>query len=460
MKNLLLLFLIFSTVSAAAGCQEEGGGEDAETDALDAVEGDHGTDAGDGVPDDTGPVDGRDGVDAADSIDAVDAPDDSPPPPCPAAALGARLGRDRLLVGGSMDDAQFALAPFDIRYQYVAGDVPDPGPCARCDVGCTVRGQSCANSAGCAWWGCWQYDQDPPGRFVHTFMQGAADRGAIPMISYYIWFSVAGDVEGGAEVGALADGGRVTRYLADFRFLCQVMNESSSVTGLVQVEPDLWGYGHQVSSDPEAITAAVGAASAPECSGLPDTMSGFARCMIAIARAEAPNVLVGFHASAWGAGADALINSSPGFDLAGHAARTAQFMTAVGAAGADFVTVEMSDRDAGFNGRWWDATNATLPSFTQALSWAGSVGSGMGLATLWWQIPCGHMGLPNTCDQYEDNRVDYFFDSPGQFASAGAVGIAFGAGASCMTTPATDGGHFIERASAYFSGERPLLCGE
>ena len=44
--------------------------------------------------------------------------------------IGARLGgRDRLLIGGSMSDDAFALAPFDLRYRYLSGAVPAGGPC-------------------------------------------------------------------------------------------------------------------------------------------------------------------------------------------------------------------------------------------------------------------------------------------------------------------------------------------
>ncbi len=94
-----------------------------------------------------------------------------------------------------------------------------------------------------------------------------------------------------------------------------------------------------------------------------------------------------------------------------------------------------------------------------ALGWTARVASGLGLPLLWWQIPFGHVGLPNTCDRYADNRVDYFFDHPGEFAAGGVLGIAFGAGASCMTTPATDDGHFLMRAPAYFAGGGARLCG-
>ena len=421
------------------------------------------SDPGGGTPDADGSVDpGPETVPdvhpdiPADGTDAIDVESDGPGA-CPAATLGAGLGRTHFLLGGYIRDEEFALAPYDLGYRYVAGDVPEGGPCEDCASGCTVAGASCAGG-GCPWWGCWQWDALPPGRYVADFVASTHEAGAIPMISYYIWFSVAGDVEGAPEVAALDDGSRVSRFLADFRFLCQVMNEDPSIPTIIHVEPDLWGYGQQVDEDPAAIPAAVSAAAAPECSGLADTMEGLARCMLAIARAEAPNARVGFHASAWGAGHDALNSADPGFDLAGHAASTAAFMAALGANEADLVVVEMSDRDAGFNDRWWDETNATLPHFAQAISWVATLGDELGLAPLWWQVPFGHMGLENTCDRYEDNRVDYFFDHPAELAAGGALGIAFGAGATCMTTPATDDGHFTNRAQAYYASDRPVLC--
>jgi hypothetical protein len=181
--------------------------------------------------------------------------------------------------------------------------------------------------------------------------------------------------------------------------------------------------------------------------------------MLALAGEIAPNALVGFHASAWGAGADALINENPDFDLIGHAGETAAFMSALGADGAGVIVVEMSDRDAGYNDRWWDPTNETLPNFEQAVAWVEVLGDALELPPLWWQVPYGNMELSNICDQYQDNRVDYVFDHPEEFATGGALGVAFGAGATCMTTAETDGGHFLDRAVGYFEAGGPPLCG-
>ncbi|MFC1611702.1 hypothetical protein ACFL6C_12140, partial [Myxococcota bacterium] len=344
---------------------------------------------------------------------------------------------------------------FNLRYHYVAGNVPADGPCESC-TDCVVNGAAC--STGCSWWGCWQWDQLPPGRFVADFVEETIAAGAVPMITYYIWFSVAGNIEGAAEVARLNEPDRLSAWLSDFEFLCRVMAENPS-PAILHIEPDLWGYGHQVNADPEQIPVALSEAAVPECSGLPSTLSGLARCLLAIARATAPNLLIAFHASGWGTGMDALNNSNPEFDMGGHARETAAFFRALGADQADLIASDMSDRDAGFNGRWWDETNATLPHFIQANGWVKALVDDLRLPHLWWMVPYGHMGLDDQCDRYRDNRVDYFFDHPEEFAATGSLGIAFGPGATCMTTAESDGGNFRDRAADYYGGEQSLLCG-
>jgi hypothetical protein len=393
-------------------------------------------------------------------VPAADTPAaDTPAAACPSGTLGRRLGRDRLLVGGTMEDDAFSAAPFDLRYVYLAGPVADP-PCTSCAQDCVVDGQSCANAdGGCGWWGCWQYDVPPPGRYVADFITSAEVAGAVPMFSYYIWLTVSEAAEGAPEVAALDDGARLRRYLADWRFFAQTVADTTTGPVIAHIEPDLWGYIEHASADPTAVPVAVSSAGAAECQGLGDHAAGFAACLMAIARAEAPNLLLAFHASAWGAGADAYINADPSFDLLGHADQTAAFFRALGADRADLLVVEMSDRDAGFNGRWWDDTDTTLPDFRQARSWAARVAADLGLPYLWWQVPYGHVGLENACDRYEDNRVAYCFDHAADFAADGALGIAFGAGAGCMTTPASDDGYFVGRAADFYGGERPCLCG-
>jgi hypothetical protein len=110
---------------------------------------------------------------------------------CIGSALLSSLGKKSILVGASMTDATAALAPFDGRYTYLSRGLFDgAAPCASCASGCTSGGTSCSNAAGCGWWGCWQYDQDPPGQYAVSFVatnekatwQGAANK-QIPMFT-------------------------------------------------------------------------------------------------------------------------------------------------------------------------------------------------------------------------------------------------------------------------------------
>src|SRR5579863_5851909 len=52
---------------------------------------------------------------------------------CIGSATLSKLGKNRLLVGVSTSDAAAAMAPFDLRYIYIAGGLFDsPTPCTAC----------------------------------------------------------------------------------------------------------------------------------------------------------------------------------------------------------------------------------------------------------------------------------------------------------------------------------------
>jgi hypothetical protein len=105
---------------------------------------------------------------------------------CLGAQVLANLGKNHVLAGASMDDATAAKAKADLRYLYLSGGIFDgASPCSSCASGCTTNGASCANTAGCGWWGCWQYDQDPPGAYVRNFVSTAKGNSHIPMFTYY-----------------------------------------------------------------------------------------------------------------------------------------------------------------------------------------------------------------------------------------------------------------------------------
>jgi len=375
------------------------------------------------------------------------------------------VGRDHLLVGASMSDAVAESAPFDLRYVYLSGGLFDgSGPCSSCASGCTAGGQSCANSNpnGCAWWGCWQYDQDPPGAYVRDFVAGEQALGQIPMLTYYEILQSSGASEGAGEVAAAANVALMGRYLADWRFVLQSIGQS---VAFLHVEPDFWGFAEQVDDDPHAIPAAVASANPTDCTGQENSIAGLGRCMIAMVRKYAPNARVGLHGSGWATKIDVLLNQSPTLDVAGEADKLGAFLVGCGADQADFVVVDASDRDAGYYtsiGRdtWWDASNTTLPDFVQAFAWSRALAERVGRPVVWWQLPVGNMSLPNVSTEWQDNRVDSFFAHTDELAASDAAAIAFGAGASGQTTPSTDGGNLVAKTQAYAAAGGQAACPE
>jgi hypothetical protein len=270
------------------------------------------------------------------------------------------------------------------------------------------------------------------------------------MLTYYEIYQTSGADEGAPEVGAANDAALMTRYLADWAFTLDQIGQS---VAFLHIEPDFWGYAEQVNPDPHQIPAAVASASS-ECAGFEDSIAGLGRCMIAMVRSHAPNALVGLHGSGWGTGYDVLQNTDPSFDVPAEAQKLGAFLAACGAGDGDFVVVDASDRDAAWydtqgQNRWWDDTNATLPDFTQALSWAKALGDSLSLPVMWWQVPVGNMTLDNTDQHYRDNRLDYFFDHMDEVAAANGFAIAYGAGNGAQTTPETDGGHLVSRMQSY-----------
>jgi len=380
---------------------------------------------------------------------------------CIGAKVLSDLGKTHILAGASMADATAAKAKADLRYLYLSGGIFDGNaPCTSCASGCTTNGTSCANTAGCAWWGCWQYDQDPPGAYVRGFVSTAKTNGQIPMFTYYQILQASGVTEGSAEVGAANNATFMARYFADFRFVLQNIGTDAA---LVHIEPDFWGYAEQVNSNPHLIPAAVASANSTDCTGTENSIAGLGRCMIAMARKYAPRVRIGLHASAWGTNMDVLANTSASFNVPAEAKKLADFLVECGAATSDFVVVDASDRDAGYyqsigRATWWDATNATLPNFTQAFIWAKALAEEAGVGVLWWQLPVGNMSLSNTTNAWKDNRVDYFFGHVADLAASHSIGMAFGAGDGQQTTPESDGGNLVSKLNAYAASGGQVYC--
>jgi hypothetical protein len=254
-------------------------------------------------------------------------------------------------------------------------------------------------------------------------------------------------------VDAMADAARLRPLLNDWRFLLQ---QVGSERALLQVEPDFWGYTQYFARGrtPAQMPAAVRSANPTDCADQEDSIAGLGKCLVAMVRKYAPNAKVSLHASAWATGNDALRNASAGFDVEAEARKVADWLLACGGAESDFITLDPLDRDAGFyqvvqgENRWWDATDQTLPHFAQAFRWARALSERMNKPNLWWQIPVGNMGLPNTQNAYKDNRVEVLFARTADVVKAHGFGLAFGAGEERQTTPETDQGVLYARTRA------------
>jgi hypothetical protein len=370
---------------------------------------------------------------------------------------------DHLLIGLSTSDDAIAASPgFDLRYQYISGGLSDgTGPCTGICSSCTSAGVSCINTGpGCAWWGCWQWDQHTPGEFASGFVSTAEGESLLPMFTYYEILQSYRQghtlAEGTPEATVAARAAAfMSRYWNDFRFLLQRIGGHRA---LIHFEPDFWGYAQQAGADPHALPAAVASANPTDCATQENSIAGMGRCVVAMVRKYAPSAQVGLHASPWASGRDLASNTDAAVDPAVEGAKVGAFLSACGAATADVVVADLADRDAADAGGHWLHTDATLPSFTQVLAFAKAVADQVGKPILWWQVPVGNMSLDDTPNHYQDNRLDWFLDHTPELADQGAVGAAFGGGQASSTTPETDGGHLQARAAAYASAGGQLLC--
>jgi hypothetical protein len=196
-----------------------------------------------------------------------------------------------------------------------------------------------------------------------------------------------------------------------------------------------------------------------ECEDLPEDVSGMGKCLVRLARALSPKVVVGLSASTFGA----TTNNAP------DPARVGAYLAKIGAADADVTVVETLDRDAGcFEAGtdplckrggtfFWDETNTAHPSFHDHLAWAKTIGEATGKPLLWWQMP---LGVPaagaGSSGRYRDNRVRYLFAHADEFVLAGGIGAVFGTGAPNQTTPLTDGGQFARAVARYATSPAAL----
>ena len=305
----------------------------------------------------------------------------------------------------------------------------------------------------------WRGWNSPSGQYANNVLDAAKALNAVPMFTYY---QLALEFEN--KNYAILTSENLHKYLLDVRLLYTKIAAYGSPV-IVQFEPDFYGYLQQyavsIGKTPSTIPAKIRYADVPECQTLSETVRGLLDCLVTMGHTVAPKVKVGFHASSWGDWYDPMSASTAVIKAKG--ASVGNFLKSAGSDATDFVTVETSDRDAGFweaQGRtneYWDETNAGRPNFTNHFTWVSSVSQTMGKPVLWWQMPFGVPAATSGTDgKYRDNRVKYFFSHTADVVGAGGFGMVFGAGADRQTTPSTDGGQFKRALDAYLLAPKSL----
>jgi hypothetical protein len=287
-------------------------------------------------------------------------------------------------------------------------------------------------------------DWNADGSFVNILTDSADAHGTTPMFSVYGMAA-----HGEANAAVLADPGYMGPYWEQMALLFERLAVFDK-PAIVHLEPDFWGFQQGQSGGNAAGVRVLIHDHVEGCDDQPETLVGLGKCIVQLARTISPKVVLGFHVSRW----------------SGAASGTVEFLRSVGAAEADFVAIDMLDRDAGCfeahtdpacqrnDGPWyWDETNQTSPNFHEFLAYSKEISDGLGKPIIWWQIP---FGVPSdtpggTSGHYRDNRVRYIFSHIDEFIAAGGLGAAFGVGAGNQTYIDSDGDQFKDAVSAYYA---------
>lgn len=296
----------------------------------------------------------------------------------------------------------------------------------------------------------WKNWNSPAGAFVGKFAAEAESVGAVPM---YTLYQMAANGDG--NLSGLNNSSFMGQYWSNVTLLFDKLGEYGK-PAVVNLEPDFWGYVQRQATggDPAKMAAAV--TINPDCTGLPNDVTGIAACLLRSARLRAPRALIGFPVSEWGANSHADVIA---------------FMRRVGANNADLAIITTLDRDAGCfesvpqpsncrrsgTGWYWDESNTTHPNFHDHFAQARATHEGLGLPLLWWQTPMGVPGsTAGSSGHYRDNRVHYFLTHAQELVEAGGVGVVFSPGSSGQTDITTDGGQFRTLYTSYLVNPAPL----
>jgi hypothetical protein len=279
----------------------------------------------------------------------------------------------------------------------------------------------------------------------------------VPVFTYYmIRQSLPGRDDGDeahAVLSNLRNRDTMRAWFDDLRlFLQRAAASSHGARVVLHVEPDMWGYVEAAAKGDDASTVpvAVAGTNVSELAGLPNDASGLARAVVRLRDRTAPGVVLAYHASEWGTGADLSLNDPSPDRTDGLAAKAARFYRSLHAA-FDVTFTDWSDRDASFKRHiygagqdaWW-----TAGDFTRAVRFVRGYSHAAGQRVVVWQIPLGNTlmrAMNDTWGHFQDNHVQWLLGKQRKphlraLARAGAIAFLFGGGAD-GTTCACDARH-------------------
>jgi hypothetical protein len=371
-------------------------------------------------------------------------------------------------------------------FQIGMADDPDGAAALRASVPMAFRYQYLAGGANTGnGWATW----NAGGEFARYYIDDSHRAGMTPVFSYYMIRQSNPGASQGEVQGVhtnLNTPATMAAYYADLTLFFQKAKAAGGMT-VLHVEPDLWGYLQQRSTndDPATVPVRVGSSGVADVAGLPDNAAGFAQAVVRLRDRHAPNVLLAFHLSSWATTDDFLWSEPPDGTVDALGGRAGTFYNRLGAR-FDLAFMDLADRDAGFDqvirGAGADAW-FTAADYRRTTVFIGAFVRTARIRVALWQLPLGNTrmrAMNNTWDHFQDDKVEWYLDDPtganlDALIRAGVVGLLFGRGAdgaTCAcddagdgtTNPAAingnnrlslsaddDGGYFRERANAYYA---------
>jgi hypothetical protein len=320
-------------------------------------------------------------------------------------------------------------------------------------------------------WATWNEN----GTFVDRYVAESARAGVTPVFSYYMIRQSLPGRDNGDEPAAvlsnLRNAATMRAWLADVRLFFERASRFPRTPVVLQVEPDMWGYGQQAARNDDASTVPVAEVG---------DLGGLARAVVDLRNRLAPNVVLGWHLSDWGTKVDLTLNDPSLRRTAALARRSARFYRSLHAR-FDVTFTDFADRDASFKRKiygagpeiWW-----TGADYRRELRFLGTYSRAAHQRVVAWQIPLGNTlmrAMNDTWGHFQDNHVQWALGTRRHLRSlrrAGVIALLFGGGAdgttcACdarddgVTNPAPingnsrtslsaddDGGYFRSRARA------------